>query len=624
MFGAENPVGKVLKFDKNHPYTVQGVFKDIPENCHLQFDVVASFENIKTQFGRNAGWNRDDSYMGYVRLVAGATPEVVEEKIPDLLTIYQDEQFSLDETEQIIYYLEPVSAYHLKYDSSGRVILVLSVLGLIILVVAAMNYVLISLSSLPLRTTSVGIHKCNGASAGSIFRMFLSETCLLVLAALLVGILLLSAFRTHIEGLLEASVYSLFTFSNLLWPGIIIGLIFFMAGFLPARVLAAVPVTQVFRSATIHQSYWKRVLLFIQITGVSFVVLLLVVVISQYHMITHKYLGYDSENMVYLPTRVLQGNTPEETVRLLTVLKNEFSRLPYVRSAATHSDLPVQGFGGYPITDKDGNTILTARSAICDLTYPEVMELEFVAGETFTGVGQILVNETFLKKAGWEENPLGRVLEGYGTTYGQIVGVVKDFPVRSLYAEQDPVFFQSEQVVPSYLTLHINALTTDYLAELNEQLNRLYPEKHLEFYSLGTTLREKYAAERKLRDIISAAFIIILLITAIGLLGYITDEILRRRKEIAIRKINGADTFHILHLLSSDISWVTLPGIILGVTGAYLAGSVWLRDFAEKISMHPIMFLTGTAVILLFIILIVSVRSWNIAREKPITNIQSE
>lgn len=228
MFEAENPVGKVLKFDKNHPYTVQGVFKDIPENCHLQFDVVASFENIKTQFGRNAGWNRDDSYMGYVRLVAGSTPEVVEKKIPDLLTIYQDEQFSLDETEQIIYYLEPVSAYHLKYDSSGRVILVLSVLGLIILVVAAMNYILISLSSLPLRTISVGIHKCNGASAGSIFRMFLSETCLLVLAALLVGILLLSAFRTHIEGLLEASVYSLFTFSNLLWPGMIIGLIFFL------------------------------------------------------------------------------------------------------------------------------------------------------------------------------------------------------------------------------------------------------------------------------------------------------------------------------------------------------------------------------------------------------------
>lgn len=80
MFEAENPVGKVLKFDKNHPYTVQGVFKDIPENCHLQFDVVASFENIKTQFGRNAGWNRDDSYMGYVRLVAGSTPEVVEKR----------------------------------------------------------------------------------------------------------------------------------------------------------------------------------------------------------------------------------------------------------------------------------------------------------------------------------------------------------------------------------------------------------------------------------------------------------------------------------------------------------------------------------------------------------------
>lgn len=164
IFGKEDPIGKQLLYGKNYPYTVAGIFRDIPENSHLRFDAVASFINMKTQFGAYAGWGADDSYLGYIRLKPGVFPEQINQKIPALLPKYIDVERERKQGFDMELYIKPVSEIYTQSTEVKRMVVIMSVLAFALLFVAAMNYILNSVSSLPIRARSVGVHKCNGAS----------------------------------------------------------------------------------------------------------------------------------------------------------------------------------------------------------------------------------------------------------------------------------------------------------------------------------------------------------------------------------------------------------------------------------------------------------------------------
>lgn len=624
IFGDEDPVGKVLKHGKNRPYIVQGVFKDIPENCHLRFDAVGSFGNMNNQFRFCTQWDCGDSFMGYVRLMPNVDPVSVDAKIPAFLRGHQDVDANIERGFEAAYYLAPVTKIHSGDENIKRMLVILSLLATVILFVASMNYVLISISSLAQRAKSVGVHKCNGASAKDIFSMFMYETAILIFCSIIIIVLVLMAFRSSIESITHASFGALFSFANLWTSAGVVSILFLLSGIIPGRIFSSVPVTQVFRKTTSNNLYWKRGLLFVQFTGISFVLILLAIILKQYQTVTERDLGYISENVVYAKMNGVGGQNQEEFVHNVTTLKQEFERIPYVESASTHYSLPVFGYGGMPVTDEDNNWLFTARYSVYDGDYIPTMGIEFVAGDNFTGPDQVIVNETFIRKRGWKDNPIGKEVINGKNSYGRIVGVVKDFPINSLYVEQQPILIEYMRVSPGYLTLRLSELTPERLKELNDKLLALYPNDDMGFSVLQDILTQQYVPVRHFRDSVLAAFVVVLLITIMGLYGYVSDEITRRSKEIAIRKVNGATARRIMQLLCRDITYIALPAIIIGILISVLIGRNWLQEFAVKTSLRPDVFIFCGIFILMGILLIITLRSWNVANENPVNSIKSE
>jgi len=624
MFGQDNPVGKVVQFAKSHNYTVQGVYKDIPENSHLQFDAVTSFINMKTRMGKPANWDSNDDYYGYVRLLPGVNPETIDNKLLDMVRKYKDVDADIAKGVVYSHYLVPVTEIHSGDKTVKRMILILSLLGIAILFVAAMNYILISISSLASQAKSVGVHKCNGASSGNIFQIFIYETMILIFVACLICVFCLFTFRGWIENITSASLSSLFSYSNLWIVLPVIGALFLLAGIVPARIFARIPVTQVFRTKTAANLYWKRALLFSQFAGITFVLVLLTIILLQYRMILNKNLGYEPENIVYTEMKGLGGSSWDEFFQNGSAFKEEFQRLPFVESVSTNYSLPTTGYGGMPVVDEKNNVLFTTQWTLFDRDYANTMGMQFVTGSNFNDDNQIIVNETFVKLMGWTDSPIGKEVRNEYETYGRIVGVVKDYAINSLYNEQKPVLAQNFLVSPGYLTLRLSDISPERIKTLNDKLIEIKPNSDMEFVVLKDVLTNQYDATRRFKDSVTSAFVVIFLITVMGLFGYISDEIFRRRKEIAIRKVNGATAQLILQLLYKEVSYTAFPAIIIGIMIAFVIGRDWLREFAVKISLNPEIFVLCGLAVMSVIIMNVTLRTWSAANENPVNSLKSE
>ena len=205
------------------------------------------------------------------------------------------------------------------------------------------------------------------------------------------------------------------------------------------------------------------------------------------------------------------------------------------------------------------------------------------------------------------------------------MGVTRDFMVNSFFTPQLPVImFGSDRMSYCNFTVRVSELTPEYLREMNDRIAELFPDEDVGFTVLKTIIESQYEGTRHFRDGVFVASIVILLITLMGLLGYITDEMHRRSKEIAIRKVNGATAPNILRLLSKDVLVTAFPAILLGVIASRVVGESWLRQFADKIPLTVFIFISTALLVLAIIWGCVILKSWNIANENPVRSIKNE
>lgn len=617
LYGNEDPIGKILMQNKTAPMTVKGVFRDIPENATLRHDVVASFATVKSRFNRYAGWNGDDSYRGYVRFRHIDDVEKVKTRMPQLIEKYipKDTKSGVSES----YSFQPIGEQHSSYPEVHKMIIIMSILASILLFIAAMNYVLISISSLARRAKGVGVHKCSGATTGNIFSMFMWETAILILVSLCLVIILMINFKNPIEDLINAHLPSLFTWNNLWLPFSILVLLFILAGVLPGRLFASVPVSQVFRRYTEKKNAWKKPLLFVQFAGVAFIVGFLCVILIQYHQLMNTALNYNPSNVA---VTYLRGLTDMEKTEMLN---DEIRRMPMVESAGTSMMDLLSGYGGMPVTDASGKHLFTVRWCMYDYNYIPTMQIQIVEGKNINGPDQILVNEKFVNLMHWTDGAVGKQVEKHGESYGTVVGVMKDFPIGSVRYEQQPILIQGGKMLKSgAFYVRVRELTPETLKILNQKIADLFPTEDMEFHSLEKQISNQYQDVRRFRDAVVLASIAIILITLMGLFGYVNDEVRRRSKEIAIRKVNGAEAGNILALLFRSVIWAALPAVIIGCIGAYMVGKKWLEQFADAISPNPLLFVTVALSVLLIILSAIIVRAWKVANENPVSSIKSE
>lgn len=562
LFADANPIGKTINIEIDYPLTVQGVFEDIPENTEFHFDGVYSFDTRSKQYGsERGGWGYDSSYHCMVRFRHPDEREKVEVRMPEMLKKYihnykgQSEEYS---------FMTP-SQYHLQKPESRKIVMILSILGFAILLVAGMNNVLISVSSLAQRAKSVGIHKCNGASDGHIYRMFLYESALLILLSLLFVTVLLFTFKLEIEDLSGASLKALFTWQTL-WVPILVSLVLFLViGLFPGKLFAAIPVTQVFHRFTAHRFVWKRSLLFIQFTGIAFILGLLMVILLQYHQVMTRDMGYKVDNLAV-------GWSPyREIDKMDGILRG----LPIVEEFCNASTIIYGGYMGQPYTDAHGKEFM-GRIEFVDEHYVPVMGLQIIKGRNIQQDKEILINEEMVRQIGWTDSPIGKNLEDGKNNFGTIVGVVKDYVVQSAYMPQAPVALMSNLEWMNVLNKRNIILKEPFgenLAKINTLMKEAFPTVDIVFRSARQEIDKQYQEVRRFRNVVIIASIAILLIALMGLFGFVNDEIQRRSKEIAIRKVNGAEVPDILRLVSGNIFWTALSAVLVGIVFAYIVSN---------------------------------------------------
>lgn len=613
LFADANPIGKTINIEIDYPLTVQGVFEDIPENTEFHFDGVYSFDTRSKQYGsERGGWGYDPSYHCMVRFRHPDEREKVEVRMPEMLKKYihnykgQSEEYS---------FMTP-SQYHLQKPESRKIVMILSILGFAILLVAGMNNVLISVSSLAQRAKSVGIHKCNGASDGHIYRMFLYESALLILLSLLFVTVLLFTFKLEIEDLSGASLKALFTWQTL-WVPILVSLVLFLViGPFPGKLFAAIPVTQVFHRFTAHRFVWKRSLLFIQFAGIAFILGLLMVILLQYHQVMTRDMGYKVDNLAV-------GWSPyREIDKMDGILRG----LPIVEEFCNASTIIYGGYMGQPYTDAHGKEFM-GRIEFVDEHYVPVMGLQIIKGRNIQQDKEILINEEMVRQIGWTDSPIGKNLEDGKNNFGTIVGVVKDYVVQSAYMPQAPVALMSNLEWMNVLNKRNIILKEPFgenLAKINTLMKEAFPTVDIVFRSARQEIDKQYQEVRRFRNVVIIASIAILLIALMGLFGFVNDEIQRRSKEIAIRKVNGAEVPDILRLVSGNIFWTALSAVLVGIVFAYIVSNKWLEQFSDRVSVNGGHFLVVIIIILLLIMGSVIGRSWNVANENPVNSIKNE
>ena len=613
LFADANAIGKTINIEIDYPLTVQGVFEDIPENTEFHFDGVYSFDTRSKQYGsERGGWGYDPSYHCMVRFRHPDEREKVEVRMPEMLKKYihnykgQSEEYS---------FMTP-SQYHLQKPESRKIVMILSILGFAILLVAGMNNVLISVSSLAQRAKSVGIHKCNGASDGHIYRMFLYESALLILLSLLFVTVLLFTFKLEIEDLSGASLKALFTWQTL-WVPILVSLVLFLViGLFPGKLFAAIPVTQVFHRFTAHRFVWKRSLLFIQFAGIAFILGLLMVILLQYHQVMTRDMGYKVDNLAV-------GWSPyREIDKMDGILRG----LPIVEEFCNASTIIYGGYMGQPYTDAHGKEFM-GRIEFVDEHYVPVMGLQIIKGRNIQQDKEILINEEMVRQIGWTDSPIGKNLEDGKNNFGTIVGVVKDYVVQSAYMPQAPVALMSNLEWMNVLNKRNIILKEPFgenLAKINTLMKEAFPTVDIVFRSARQEIDKQYQEVRRFRNVVIIASIAILLIALMGLFGFVNDEIQRRSKEIAIRKVNGAEVPDILRLVSGNIFWTALSAVLVGIVFAYIVSNKWLEQFSDRVSVNGGHFLVVIIIILLLIMGSVIGRSWNVANENPVNSIKNE
>lgn len=614
MFGGESPIGKMVSFDHKYDLVVRGTYAALPQNATVRPEAVISMPTMWTRNLGNYSWSGGDSYPEYIRFRPGVDKSIVNARIDAMVDKYRPA-----EDKKVFGYtafVEPIRDTYRNYEGVKRMSAIMSVLALAILFIAALNYVLISISSLSYRAKGVGVHKCNGASGGKIFGMFLLETGFVIIAALLLMGVILLRFREFFEDTAVAELSLLFA-PDRIWVSIsVVAILFVVGGVLPGRLFAGIPVSQVFCRYTEGQKGWKRPLLFIQFSGVAFISGLMCVVMAQYQHVLNKDMGYN-------PQRMALGNVYWDEEETCEAAYQFFKGLPYIETVTSAISAPIHGYSGIMIEDESGQSLFSSRFSMMREDYPAVMGLSFKAGRMAREEGEVVINETFAETMRWGNDVVGRILYAEGNTY-KVVGQFKDFQIEDFTSEKDAFVTGYKRVFYGTVHARIKEPFTDNLRKLNKEVAEAFPDKTIDFKSYEETVVEQYNSVRVFRNATLMAAFTMFFVMLMGLIGYTADEVRRRSKEIAIRKVNGAEASSVLGMLSKDLLVVAAPAVIIGVIASWYVNSLWMDQFTEHVAFSPAVYLLVAIANLAVIVACVLWKSWKIANENPVNSIKSE
>jgi putative ABC transport system permease protein len=645
-FGEDDPMGKVLKIDGAQDYVIKGVVKSIPENSHFTFDILLSYENLIQQSRRQ--W--DDSMWGedvytYVRLAPGTDADALEAKLPqipeDFLGDFMKTAFFLMEfklTKLTDIHLHSSLSNELEVNGSYRNIQSLGIIALLVLIIAFINYINLATSRAMERANEVGIRKVNGASKKDLILQFLTESGMLNLVALIISFsgvfLLLPLFKQVMQSPLQLDFLSLLLLffillaSGTLFTGLLSAV--YASRFVPSLVLKG----KVLSGSGGWIVRLKNYLVVFQFAVSIILIIGTITIYRQVNFMQNHDLGFTPEGLVVMDgPRILQADSYESYMNNLEAFKGDIKSLSMVSDVTASTSVPgmeITNTRVFGIPVEGRNTEKVIDMYYVDNHFFDTYDLSFIAGRSFGEIiredsANIIINESALAYFGFEDevDAVGDILRS-GNFEVTVIGVVKDFNQQSVKEEPGPIgFFHS----PGNLYYSVKADMTNasrLISELEKLWISHYPGNPFHYFFLDDFYNEQYQEEQRFSKLFLTSSLLGIIIACLGLLGLSAYSITRRRKEIGIRKVNGANISHVMVSLNKVfVIWVAVA-FIIACPLAWFAMNKWLQNFAYKTQLSWWIFAIAGLIALIIALLTVSWQSWRAATKNPVESLRYE
>lgn len=611
--------------------TIGGVFEDLSRNASLRYDMLVSMSGMYPE--SLANWLGNDRYAGYVRLSPGVAPESLTPAIHDMTLRHHDQEALRKAGYELTYTLRPLLDLHSKAGEVKNMVMMLGILAFTLLFTAVMNYILITISSIVNRTKEVAVHKSYGASETNIHSMVLSETLVHMACSIVVSIFLIFLCRDIIQDLLDVPVETLLFSKGALVLLAVCVVVFLVTGLVPGSLFARIPVAAAFRNFRESRRIWKLCLLFLQFIAAGLLVTLLLVVGKQHMYMVNSDPGYSYDRLAYCSIAGVDSTTRYKVL-------DEVMRLPEVKSASTSYSLPFEGMSGNNVAlpESDEQLFNIADQYWVSNGFLDLMEIPVIEGRSFTEniptSDEVMVNRAFVQRmkdfVDWPDGAVGKSIyisehDQYDSKFYTICGVYENYVQGSLIdMDVRPSVLFYRQRPSANLLVKFHQMTPGAVEKVNDKLREVLPDQEPKLSIYSVQMVNLYSSSRKFRDEVMIGGLITLIISMIGLIGYTNDEVNRRRKELAIRKVNGATLKDILGIFLRDVLRIAFPAILLGCGISYFAAEHWQRQFVEKVPLSAWIFLVGALFVCLIVVVCIVYRIWNVANEDPVNSLKSE
>jgi len=641
---AEKAMGKDILVDGEFPKTITGIAADCPVNSHIQFDLLVPYAHLRNQMMNIYKFNIDELWVGgwpgiYVQLNDAGKREEIETQINEVAARYSEKEWKENKM-SYRYHLQPIRDIHLKsnlrYDADNNGSLarvkIFSIVGIIVLLLACINYVNLTTAGAVKRARETSVRKVIGASKFQLIRQFFVETFLICSFSVMIGILLLKLLLPVFSTWLEQPYEFTLTAKNLVYIAGFILVISAIAGIYPAVVLSSFRPVSLLKGSFlsgIGGNFVRRALVVFQFTITIALVVSILVISRQMAFIKNKSLGFDSHAV--LSINFLSDHQVRDQYESL---RNQLLENPYILNVSKHSGNLVGGLGnGWTTTENlAGDEISTSLYNLqVDTSYADVYDLKLAAGRFFSKdfptdtVKAVLVNEAAVRTFGWQEpeNALGKKF-GKDEDTRYVIGVVKDFNFESLHKPVDALLIGYSRG-GNELSLKIDARHTDAAINHLEKTWKSYVKNiPLEYSFVDERIAMQYGNEQKMQGIFYGFAGLSLLIACLGLLGLTIAVTENKVKEIGIRKVLGASVSGIVRLLSTDFIKLVLVASLVAIPLAWYFMYNWLQDFAYRTNLVWWVFALASAVAVLIALLTVSFKAIQAAIANPVGALRNE
>ncbi|HNW57223.1 MAG TPA: ABC transporter permease [Bacteroidales bacterium] len=641
-FGNQNPVGKTITFNGKDHYYISAIAKDVPANSHLKFDILFSYENLKSQ-----GSYFDDSWFGsdfytYVMLTPGASAAALEKKLPSLVEQYLGE-FMKQADFLAEFKLQPLKSIHLKSNVQNELeingdiqnVKFMSIIAILVLIIAFINYVNLTTSRSIERASEIGVRKAMGAARRYLMLQFFSESVVMNALAFLIGGALVLICLPYFRILSGSPIIIPWRWAPVCLLGLFI-LSSFGTGIIPSLYLSKISPDLILRGKgrirSQGMSKMRNSLVVFQFAVSVILITGTIAIGKQMLFMKSKKLGFDIDQMLIVEGP--QAIDPSTKNTSIQSFRNELAKQPQVKQMAISTNVPGEEVTFQPVYGKiiqGVNTEKKLRVIGIDNAFIETYDLKLLAGNNFDKnysqeIRQVILNESALKYMGFNnaQEAIGKRLSSSEEGEATVIGVINDYNQKSLREKPCPILF-SNRASGNYFSIKMSTENVSaVISSLESEWRRYFPGNPLNYFFLDSYFNQQYRTDAQFGKLFLLFSIFAIAIACLGLLGLSAYATSQRTKEIGLRKVSGATISEILLMLNSEfIKWVVIAFMVATPAGYFIMNK-WLENFAYRTNLSWWIFALSGLLAFVIAFITVSWQSWKAATLNPAESLRNE